>query len=202
MFKQQDPALAAHTRRVRRIDRELRRSYASKLRAPGGIGSLSGRIAMSMSIDYDVPVETLFPSITEPPLSGPLFHPVRVVHLCDADDPADRFGAGALRAFRVAPGVRYVERVVAKEPLRRFEWTFVSGAPLEGHRGVLTFEALAPDRSRMTQDLHFDVSPGCAAPLVARLVWRANMEAFLRAKLLLESDVELAGLGELWEDRA
>ena len=60
---------------------------------------------------------------------------------------------------------------------------------LDFQYGVMTFEALGPDRSRMTETVRFEISPALV-PIARYLVLRENVKAFMRAQTLINENPE------------
>ena len=176
---------ATWQQRLKQIDR-ANRARVRRFGDPDGTLRVRGRrMQLAMRFDFETRIENLFDLLTNLERAAAVYVPVGVRHLRDADVGTDRFGVGSERGFEPLPGVIYRERILVKQPPHRMEWTFICGAPIGKHRGVLAFEPLAPNRARMTQtvDLEFQRPiPALLAPLLARGIWQGNVQAFMRVQ--------------------
>jgi len=153
-----------------------------------GYQSSGKRISVRISIDFEVPVETLFTIFTNLDIAAKLFWPIRIIHLKSSGDNDDRYGVNSERALGPLPFVRYSERIVEKKTNSRLAWTVIGSAPVKNQFGVMEFTSLENGRSRMVETVSLDVLFPFMAPLVAKEIWKSNVLAFLRAQTLINKD--------------
>ena len=144
-------------------------------------------VVFTLSFDFEVPVNVLFESLTDMAKAAPLYYPVKVYHVKDSPIGPSKFGEGSVRAYQPVPFLKYYERIEKWEKDRRLEWRVISGAPVDNQYGVMTFESLGPDRSRMTQTVRFEISPPLV-PIARYLVMRENVKAFIRAQTIINEN--------------
>jgi len=146
-------------------------------------------VIFTMSFDFEAPVSAVFEALTDMEKAAPLYYPVKVYHVKDSPVGPSKFGEGSVRAYQPVPFLKYSERIEKWEKDRRLEWRVISGAPVDNQYGVMIFESLGPDRSRMTQTVRFEISPALV-PLARYLVMRENVKAFIRAQAIINEDPE------------
>ena len=153
-----------------------------------GYQSSGKRISVRISLDFDVPVETLFEIFTNLDIAAKLYWPIRIIHLKSSWDNDDRYGVNSERALGPLPFVRYSERIVEKKTNSRLAWTVIGAAPVKNQSGVMDFTPLDNGRSRMLETVSLDVPFPFMAPFFAKEIWKSNVLAFLRAQTLINED--------------
>ncbi|OUS25253.1 hypothetical protein A9Q99_21915 [Gammaproteobacteria bacterium 45_16_T64] len=153
-----------------------------------GYESSGKRISVRISIDFEVPVETLFTICTNLDIAAKLYWPIRIIHLKSSGDSDDRYGVNSERALQPLPFVRYSERIVEKKTNSRLAWTVIGAAPVKNQSGVMDFTSLGEGRSRMVETVSLDVPFLFMASLLAKEIWKSNTLAFLRAQTLINQN--------------
>ncbi|OUR92020.1 hypothetical protein A9Q81_17210 [Gammaproteobacteria bacterium 42_54_T18] len=153
-----------------------------------GYQSSGKRVSVRISLDFEVPVETLFMIFTNLDIAAKLYWPIRIIHLKSSGDNDDQFGVNSERALGPLPFVRYSERIVEKKTNSRLAWTVIGKTPIKNQYGVMDFTPLENGRSRMVETVSLDAPFSFMAPFLAKEIWASNVSAFLRAQTLINEN--------------
>lgn len=131
---------------------------------------------ISVTHEYALPVERVYPYLAEHEHLGPLFAPIRVERLNDG--VSSRNGVGSARTLSFWGAGKFVETVIEAVENELIVYRITKGSPLKDHRGEMRFSPTATGGTRLQYDIVF----GSKLPGLDRLL-KPALERTLRKGL-------------------
>ena len=116
--------------------------------------------------DFPASIENVFELLSKHATYNIAFAPIQVERIKDSADPERPDGLGSVRSLGLGPIKPLKEQITLLEPNQRIEYQIIQNPLVKHHLGIIEFEAISENSTRVTYTIELQVK----APFISKLI--------------------------------